>query len=202
MKKSSLPEHRDIFRRYRARFKQVAEKKYRRYLLHIIDDFKVNSKRFWSLLKSVKRSSAISTLKDGDRVVSDDYELAQCFSRAFAAKFSSPTVTVFPETPSYAIDELPQFTVTHDQVLRTLLSIDVHKACGPDGLSGRILSECAQEISIPLAKICELSLRSGQFPRVWRRSYVVAVHKKVAVKMQKITVPSPSCPYALKCWNA
>ena len=52
----------NFFRRYRARFKQVAEKKYRRYLLHIIDDFKVNSKRFWSLLKSVKRSSAISTL--------------------------------------------------------------------------------------------------------------------------------------------
>ena len=83
----------------------------------------------------MKRSSAISTLKDCDRVVSDDYERAQCFSSAFATKFSSPTVTVFPETPSYAIDELPQFTVTHDQVLRTLLSIDVHKACGPDGLS-------------------------------------------------------------------
>ena len=161
-----------------ARVKQVAEAKYRRYLLHIVDDFKVNSKRFWSLLKSVKRSSTISTLKDGDRVISDDYERAQCFSRAFVAKFSNPTVTVFPDTVSYDLDKLPQFTVTQDQVLRTLLSIDVHKACGPDGLSGRILSECAHEISVPLTIICQLSLSSGRFPRIWRRSHVIPVHKK------------------------
>ena len=178
MRQSSRSEDREAFRRLRTRFKQVAEAKYRRYLLHIVDDFKVNSKRFWSLLKSVKRSSTISTLKDGDRVISDDYERAQCFSRAFVAKFSNPTVTVFPDTVSYDLDKLPQFTVTQDQVLRTLLSIDVHKACGPDGLSGRILSECAHEISVPLTIICQLSLSSGRFPRIWRRSHVIPVHKK------------------------
>ena len=146
----------------KCRVKQVAEAKYRRYLLHIFDDFKVNSKRFWSLLKSFKRSSTISTLKDGDRVISDDFERAQCFSRAFVAKFSNPTVTVFPDTVSYDLDKLPQFTVTQDQVLRTLLSIDVHKACGPDGLSGRILSECAHEISVPERHERHCSLRDNE----------------------------------------
>lgn len=109
---------------------------------------------------------------------SDDFERAQCFSRAFAAKFSDPTVTGFPEVTSYDIDSLSHFSVSQEQVLRTLLSINVHKACGPDGLSGRILSECAQEISVPLTKICQLSLRAGQFPSVWRRSHVVPIHKK------------------------
>ena len=36
MKQSPLPEHREAFRRYRARFKQVAEANYRRYLMYII----------------------------------------------------------------------------------------------------------------------------------------------------------------------
>ena len=59
-----------------------------------------------------------------------------------------------------------------------LSSIAKHKACGPDGLSARILSECSHELAIPLEILCKLSLSQGVFPRVWKEANIIPVHKK------------------------
>ena len=52
------------------------------------------------------------------------------------------------------------------------------KACGPDGISARIVSECAGELSVPLAKLCDMSLQQGVFPFRWKQANIVALHKK------------------------
>ena len=84
----------------------------------------------------------------------------------------------YPEAPCYDIDQLSEFDVSGDRILGILHSLNVHKACGPDGLSGRILKECAVEFSVPLTKLCRLSLRQGIFPRTWKRAHVTPVFKK------------------------
>ena len=100
------------------------------------------------------------------------------FSSAFSAKFSEPTAEALPTCPSYNIDNLNHFHATFDAIHRTLLALNVHKACGPDGLSARILHECADEFAVPLTKICALSFRQGKFPTNWKRANVVPVFKK------------------------
>ena len=49
---------------------------------------------------------------------------------------------------------------------------------GPDGLSPRVLKECAQQIISPLCHIFNLSLRTQVLPRDWLRANVVPVFKK------------------------
>ena len=66
----------------------------------------------------------------------------------------------------------------HDTVLCIIRSIDVHKACGPDGLSARILSECTDELAVPLTKLFVLSLSQGKFPTIWKKAHVAPVNKK------------------------
>ena len=66
------------------------------------------------------------------------------------------------------------------QLLREL---SPHKACGPDGLSARILHECAEELAIPLDVLCRLSVRSGVFPTMWKRANVIPVFKKGSKKL-------------------
>ena len=63
-------------------------------------------------------------------------------------------------------------------VFNLLKTQNVHKACGPDGLSARILKECAEEFAAPLTKICLLSFQQGKFPTAWKRAHVIPVHKK------------------------
>ena len=97
-------------------------------------------------------------LLDGDRRVESDREKAELLNRTFAEKFSHPGVTVLPPAPNYTIDSLSSFEVTEDLVRSVLLQTNRNKACGPDGVSTRIVHECARELAVPLAKICRLSL--------------------------------------------
>ena len=59
-----------------------------------------------------------------------------------------------------------------------LRSLSPQKACGPDNVSARIIRECAVELSVPIAKLCYLSLEQGIFPKSWKRANIVPIHKK------------------------
>ena len=120
----------------------------------------------------------MSHLIDGERKIVDDRNKAELLNRAFADKFSDPTVTVLPQAPDYAVDPLCHFSVTEDAVRAILCGIGRHKACGPDNVSARIVSECADELTVPITKLCRLSLAQGVFPSVWKRANIVAIHKK------------------------
>ena len=80
--------------------------------------------------------------------MSDDRERAECFNRVFAVKCSNPTVERLPTVTSHDTNVLSEFSVTHDAVFNLLKTRKVHKACGPDGLSARILKECAEEVAV------------------------------------------------------
>ena len=63
--------------------------------------------------------------------------------------------------------------------------LNPHKACGPDGLSARIIRECAEELSVPIELLCRLSVRSGVFPCEWKRANVISVFKKGSKKASR-----------------
>ena len=101
-----------------------------------------------------------------------------CFSR----KFGDPTVHALPDAPPFNAPGLSRFTVSRDRIAQLLRDLYVHKACGPDGLSARVMRECADELSVSIHLICEQSVRSGIFPTVWKQANVIPVHKKGSKK--------------------
>ena len=96
----------------------------------------------------------------------------------FAAKFSDPAVTAYPTVTQHHLPALNVISVAPDKVCAILKSIPANKACGPDGISARIVQECASELSVPLAKLCHISLRQGVFPAKWKQANIVPLHKK------------------------
>ena len=80
--------------------------------------------------------------------------------------------------PNYAVCSLSSFEVTEDQVRSILLETNRNKACGPDGVSARIVHECARELAVTMAKLCRLSLEQGVCPKAWKRANVVPIFKK------------------------
>ena len=59
-----------------------------------------------------------------------------------------------------------------------LKSSNVNKACGPDGICGRILKNCAGSLAYPLSLIYKLSYNTGIIPQEWKMANVVPVFKK------------------------
>ena len=64
------------------------------------------------------------------------------------------------------------------EVKDVLLSLDPGKATGPDGISNKILRECASELASPLCDLFNASLSSSTVPFSWKQANVCAVHKK------------------------
>ena len=165
-------------------FKSLAAAKYREYILSLVRDFKDNPKRYWSFVKAITSSAQVSPVLECDgRQYRGDEERANCLNACFARKFSDPTVGALPAAPDLSAPGLDRFTVPRGRVAQLLRELSPHKACGPDGLSARILRECADELAVPLQIICEMSVACGSFPSFWRRANVVSLHKKGSKKI-------------------
>ena len=57
-------------------------------------------------------------------------------------------------------------------------NINSNKACGPDGIHGKILKNCAVSLAYPLSLMFKLSYNTGCIPSEWKLAHVVPVHKK------------------------
>ena len=105
-------------------------------------------------------------------------DCANIFNDTFGSKFSEPQVDGLPDAPVFPSPILDQFIIPPGKVHSLLLSIGKHKACGPDGLSARIIHECATELAVPLEILCRLSVSQAVFPKVWKDANVIPIHKK------------------------
>ena len=110
--------------------------------------------------------------------VSDDLDRADALNTAFAAKFADPSVQCFPDAPAYAVGTMNQICVSEATVRAALKMVSPNKACGPDNISARIIIECADELAVPLTKICQLSVMSGEFPKRWKQANIIPLYKK------------------------
>ncbi len=57
-------------------------------------------------------------------------------------------------------------------------NINSNKACGPDGIHGKVLKNCASSLAYPLSLLFKLSYNTGCVPAEWKLAHVVPVHKK------------------------
>ena len=185
--------------RLRADFKMQTDVKYREYLLGLVREFKENPKRYWSFIKSLKSRSHVSPVLECDgRVYKGDEERANCFNMCFARKYCDPRVDVLPAPPVLNSPGLSQFTVPRGRISLLLRELNAHKACGADGLSARIIKECADVLAVPLEIICDISVRTGVFPAAWKQANVIPVYKKGSRKRPENYRPVSLLPICSK----
>ncbi|CAB4027144.1 Hypothetical predicted protein [Paramuricea clavata] len=94
--------------------------------------------------------------------------------------------------PDHSQNILESITVSTSDVNCLISSLPADKASGPDGISVRLLKECADEISPSLSALFNMSLSQGKVPQEWKEANVVPVFKK---SMMSLTIdPSPCFP--------
>ena len=75
-----------------------------------------------------------------------------------------------------ALAPVRNFVVSASEKKR-LKKLDVSKASGPDGLSAKVLRQCASVLAKPLTRLYSLFFKKG-IPEGWKTANVVPVHKK------------------------
>ena len=106
-------------------------------------------------------------------------EKANLLAQHFARKMSITDPERTPPTlPDLVSDKLVTVITSESEVKNILRSVDVNKAVGPDNISPRLLHSCADELANPLTSLFNHCFRTSTWPKTWKTSNVVPVHKK------------------------
>lgn len=186
-RRTQNPIHIEIFREARREAKACYKRSQTKFYSDISNkllDSSTCTKSYWRLTKLVygpKIHKGIPDLTHGNTVVSDTPTKANLLNSYFTEQCKLPpnSDTDIPSDPGQRIEStLADISTTPGEVYNILRRLDVSKASGPDGISNRILKECAQSLCIPLCRLFNLSLLTAQFPSNWKLANVVPIHKK------------------------
>ena len=140
--------------------KDNLKKAYFAYVKDLAASLNTNPKRFWSFVKSCtkKQSTPGCIVYDGARALTPE-DKANVFNQFFCSVFNKriDNLSSIPRcdysTVSLPVHLINDLICTPSEVAKVLKSLNVNKACGPDGVSPRLLKECHMELAPSLTRL-------------------------------------------------
>lgn len=107
------------------------------------------------------------------------------------------------EVPETATLQPPAhiFTVEEHGLRRTLREVHPKKTAGPDGISGQLLMDCADQLAGVFTKIFNQSLSQSTIPPCLKSSTIVPLPKKTTIISLKDYRPMALTPIIMKCFE-
>ena len=136
-----------------------------------------NPRLVWQGLQSITNYKGSKPLTTTTADASLAEELNTFFSRFETA--APHTAARTPQTPSHNT-----LTLQEHQVRQVLKTVNTRKAAGPDGVLGKVLCACADQLVGVLTTLFNLSLSQATIPRCLKSATIIPVPK----------TPAPKCP--------
>lgn len=84
---------------------------------------------------------------------------------------------------------------------RVLRAVNPHKAAGPDGVLGKVLKACADQLSGVLTRIFNTSLKQATVPPCLKTGTIVPVPKKASISSLNDYRPVALTSVVMKCFE-
>ena len=168
------------FKDLRRLTKQLISQKKKEYATKLRDSVTENPKRFWSFVKSSRLVKITANfLRDNQSFITDSRDKANLLNSFFHSVFSpAQATTTTSNLPLSSDTALSSIQLTENEVFKALDGLDPSKACGSDGIPGKLLKMTANIIEPSLCYIYNLSLSQGVVPACWKLANVTPVFKK------------------------
>ena len=186
-KRTGQEEHHSVYKLVRNEAVSLNRKKYAAFCNQIHVSLSVHNpspKMFWSLTKVLmgsKVSTHIPPLYNGVIQVNSENQKAELLNSFFCSNCKSNfdlSDSGLPMFKYLTSERLQIFEFTVEETYNVLLSLDVNKSVGPDGISNRMLRDTAYSSSVSLTDIFNYSLKTGIFPSDWKKANVSPIFKK------------------------
>ncbi len=147
-----------------------------RYKEIIESHFQLNdSRRMWQGLRTIRAFGNKSSAEvRADPLLAD--ELNTFYGR-FECNGGSATLPFSASGSSRQRSDNHVITVSEDEVRRALKRVNVRKAAGPDGITGRVLRSCADQLAGLFTSIFNESLATSVVPTSFKKSIIIPVPK-------------------------
>ena len=154
---------------------------YYTHLIGKINDSVSCGKKWWKLVKSLNGGNGKPLIPDlliNNELIHDLKRKCDILNEYFTSQSTvDDSVADLPEInmdcPEF---EMPE--IDPDTVYKTLMSLNLSKATGPDLISNQILNRIAPGISASLSRLFNYSLSVGSFPNQWKVANVIPIYKK------------------------
>ncbi len=118
---------------------------------------------------------------------------------AFFARFEAQNSTTAQKTPPPPGDQM--MTLSPHSVRRSLSRINARKAPGPDNIPGRVLRDCAVELTDVFTDIFNISLSQAVVPTCFKATTIIPVPKKSSPSCFNDYRPVALTPILMKCFE-
>ena len=168
--------------------KHAKERLYKNLESSISDFYSNNKRQFWSIIRHfVKNNSSTSSIPPLQVLLPNnqndycytDMEKAECLNEYFTSVSSlDDTNCYLPAFELKCQSQLLNISCTASEIQSFIEILNPNTACGPDGISNKMLKPVAKEISVPLSILFNRSFREGKFSELWKRSNIIPLPKK------------------------
>ena len=165
----------------------------------IAPNFKNNSKKFFSFIKSKKcDDNGIAPLRDQGKTYTDDIHKANILNKQFGSVFTTDDSLV-PNSIFKPVNVMPDINIEVYGVKKLLSELNENKASGPDNVEAKFLKFTGNELSPALTLVFQASLSQGIIPDDWRHAFVNPLYKAgksdkgLAENYRPISLTSVSC---------
>uniref|UniRef100_A0A9J8D6D0 Reverse transcriptase domain-containing protein n=1 Tax=Cyprinus carpio carpio TaxID=630221 RepID=A0A9J8D6D0_CYPCA len=118
---------------------------------------------------------------------------------AFFARFEAQNNTTAQKTPPPPCDQV--MTLSPDSMRRSLSRINARKAPGPDNIPGRVLRDCAVELTDVFTDIFNISFSQAVVPTCFKATTIIPVLKEPSPSHFNDYRPVALTPIFMKCFE-
>ena len=107
-------------------------------------------------------------MKHNSQLHSDSKVKAEILNEQFTSVFTTENTNQTPDMED-KVEEIKQIVISRKGLLNLLKDINVHKATGPDNISGKLLKTVCEEVVDALVLIFQSSLDCGKLPLLGKK---------------------------------
>ena len=149
-----------------------------------------NSRQVWQGVQQLTNYRSTLGAAEGEASLAEELN-------TFFARFEvEPPKAAIPTSMVHS-----NFSLTEHEVRRTLRAVDPRKAAGPDGVSGRVLKDCADQLAGVFTRIFNQSLAESIVPPCLKSSIIVPLPKKPHISSPNDYRPVALTPVVMKCFE-
>ena len=162
----------------RNRYVEVRRKAQKEYERKIVENCESEPKLFYKFINGkLNRKEVIEKVKVGEEIYEEVSDIVEILNNNFCKVFTTETLFNEEEERVNSVEPMQDLNVTKGDIENIMNNIDVNKSMGPDGISGRVLKECKEQVLGPILDIVKSSIDTGKVPREWKRADIVPIYK-------------------------
>ena len=160
----------------------AAKEDYLKTLGNKLNDPNNGSKAYWNVIHKLMNKCKIPKIPPiivNNKFIINCKEKASTFNKHFSNQCKlNINNSILPPFNFLTNNSLDTISISNEDILNILNSLNPNKSHGPDNISIRMLQLCGDSIVVPLKIIFKNIIHTGSYPSLWKRANVTPIHNK------------------------